>query len=71
MLTAFIKFSDGHTTRTADPAELSRAFHDLSAQFWVDLSAPTETEYALLKDPLWLPSAGGGGCRQRGAKTKA
>jgi magnesium transporter len=52
MLTAFIKFSDGHTTRTADPAELSLAFYDPSAQFWLDLSAPSEAEYALLKDPF-------------------
>jgi magnesium transporter len=52
MLTAFIKFSDGHTTRTADPAELSRAFYDPSAQFWLDLCAPSEAEYALLKDPF-------------------
>lgn len=52
MLTAFIKFSDGHTTSSGDPAELARAFYDPSAQFWVDLSAPTEAEYALLKDPF-------------------
>src|SRR5271170_8359108 len=52
MLTACIKFSDGHTTSTTDPAELSRAFYDPSAQFWVDLSAPNEAEYALLKDPF-------------------
>ena len=48
MLTAFITFSDGRTTRTADSAELSVAFNDPSAQFWADLCAPTEAEYALL-----------------------
>jgi magnesium transporter len=52
MLTAFIKFSDGRMTSTADAAEFSRAFHDPSTQFWLDLSAPTEDEYALLKDPF-------------------
>jgi magnesium transporter len=33
-----------------DSAELSAAFHDPSAQFWVDFCAPVEAEYALLKD---------------------
>ncbi len=37
MLTAFITFSDGRTTRTTDSAELSVAFNDPSAQFWADL----------------------------------
>jgi magnesium transporter len=50
MLTAFIKFSDGHTMRATESADLSVAFYDASAQFWVDLCAPTEAEYALLKD---------------------
>jgi magnesium transporter len=50
MLTAFIKFSDGHTMRATDSADLSVAFYDASAQFWVGLCAPTEAEYALLKD---------------------
>jgi magnesium transporter len=50
MLTAFVKFSDGHTMRCTDPADLSTAYYDPSAQFWLDLSGPTEAEYALLKD---------------------
>ncbi len=50
MLTALIKSGDGRMMRATDPADLSAAFNDLSAQFWVDLSAPTEAEYALLKD---------------------
>src|ERR1700691_4883451 len=50
MLTAFVKFGDGHTMRCTDPADLSTAYYDRSAQFWLDLSGPTEAEYALLKD---------------------
>jgi magnesium transporter len=50
MLTTCIKYGDGRTVRTAESAELSAAFNDLSARFWVDLSAPGEDEYALLKD---------------------
>jgi magnesium transporter len=50
MLTVFVKFGDGHTMRTTDPSDLSTAFYDPSAQFWADLSGPTEAEYALLKD---------------------
>jgi magnesium transporter len=50
MLTVFVKFGDGHTMRATDPADLSTAFYDPSAQFWADLSGPTEAEYALLKD---------------------
>ena len=50
MLTAFVKFGDGHTMRCTDSADLSTAYNDPSAQFWLDLSGPTETEYALLKD---------------------
>ena len=50
MLTVFVKFGDGHTMRCTDPADLSTAFYDPSAQFWADLSGPTEAEYALLKD---------------------
>jgi magnesium transporter len=50
MLTAYMKLGDGHTVRCTDSAELSVAFNDLSARFWVDLCAPTEDEYALLKD---------------------
>src|SRR3984885_6818383 len=50
MLTVFVKFGDGHTLRSTDPADLSTAFYDPSAQFWADLSGPTEAEYALLKD---------------------
>ena len=50
MLTVFVKFGDGRTMRATDPADLSTAFYDSSAQFWADLSGPTEAEYALLKD---------------------
>ena len=50
MLNAFIRFGDGRTETATDVASLSAAFHDISAQFWVDLCAPVEAEYALLKD---------------------
>ena len=50
MLTAFVKFGDGHTCAATDPADLSTAFYDPSAQFWLDLCGPTDAEYALLKD---------------------
>ena len=50
MLNAFIRFGDGRTETATDVASLSAAFHDISAQFWLDLCAPVEAEYALLKD---------------------
>ena len=50
MLQAFIRFGDGRLETSTDSAELSAAFHDKSAQFWVDFSAPVDAEYALLKD---------------------
>jgi len=50
MLNAFIRFGDGRVETATDPAELSAAFHDPSAQFWADFCAPVESEFALLKD---------------------
>ncbi len=50
MLNAFIRFGDNRVETTTDPAALAVAFHDPSAQFWVDFCTPVESEYALLKD---------------------
>ena len=50
MLNAFIRFGDGRVVNTTDSAELAAAFHDPLAQFWVDISDPTDAEYALLSD---------------------
>lgn len=50
MLNACIRFGDGRVETSTDPANLSVAFHDPSAQFWVDFCNPVESEFALLKD---------------------
>lgn len=50
MLTAFIKFGDGRISRQTDVDTLRRAMGDPGARFWLDMSDPTEPEYALLKD---------------------
>jgi len=50
MLNACIRFGDGRVETATDSAVISVAFHDPSAQFWADFSAPVESEYALLKD---------------------
>src|ERR1700744_4816396 len=50
MLKLFTRSSDGKTAISADPEQLAVAFNDPNAQFWVDVSAPTESDYALLKD---------------------
>jgi len=50
MLNACIRFGDGRVESATNPAELSAAFHDHSAQFWVDFCTPIESEFALLKD---------------------
>ena len=49
MLNAFIR-SGGGAVNTTDPEHLSAAFHDTTAEFWLDICYPTEAEYALLKD---------------------
>ncbi|MGA7318067.1 MAG: magnesium/cobalt transporter CorA [Silvibacterium sp.] len=50
MLNAFIRFVDGRTETATDAAGLAAAYHDPSAQFWVDFCSPPDDEYALLKD---------------------
>ncbi len=50
MFDAFIRFGDGRTLHCADPEQLSAAFLDAATGLWVDICAPTEADYALLKD---------------------
>jgi magnesium transporter len=50
MLTAFIKFGDGKISRATDTETLHQAMRDPAARFWLDMSCPTDAEYALLKD---------------------
>ncbi len=50
MLDAFIRFGEGHVVNTSNPAEIAAAYHDPSAQFWLDISAPVDAEYAILSD---------------------
>jgi magnesium transporter len=50
MLNAFIRYGDGHVVTATDPAGVAHAFHNTSAQFWLDIAAPIDSEYALLSD---------------------
>jgi len=50
MLSAFIRYSDGHVATATEPADIASAFHDASTQFWLDISAPGDPDYALLDD---------------------
>jgi len=50
MLTAFIKFGDGKTSRGTDEATLIRAMRDQKAVFWLDMSKPTDEELYLLDE---------------------
>jgi magnesium transporter len=50
MFDAFIRFGDGRTRHCADPEQLSAAFLDAATGLWVDICAPAEADYALLKD---------------------
>lgn len=50
MLHAFVRHGDGQVVHATEPDQIAAAFHDPSAQFWVDLCTPVEAEYALLKD---------------------
>ena len=50
MLTAYIQFADGRTTREGDPATLAAALRDTGARFWVDMEKPTDEEISLLDD---------------------
>ena len=50
MLTVFTRSGDGRAVVSADAEQLAVAFHDPATQFWVDFTAPTEADFALLKD---------------------
>jgi magnesium transporter len=50
MLNVFIKFGDGRVSRDAEPANLTAALRDPGAVFWLDITQPTDEEYALLDD---------------------
>lgn len=50
MVTAFIKYGDGRIDRDPSPKSIAAALRDPNAIFWVDLSNPTDEEYAYLDD---------------------
>jgi magnesium transporter len=50
MLKLFTRSGDSGAVISSDPEQLTAAFHDPTAQFWVDVSAPAESDYALLRD---------------------
>ncbi len=50
MLNVFTRSGDGRAALSTDAEQLVAAFHDPTTQFWVDISAPTEADFALLKD---------------------
>ena len=50
MLNAFVRFGDGQVVHATEPDKIAAAFHDPSAQFWLDISAPDDSEHMLLSD---------------------
>jgi len=50
MLSAFILFGDGRLSTATDTDTLRSAINDPKAIFWLDMSQPTDDEYALLDD---------------------
>lgn len=50
MLRAFIRFADGGISTDSSPETLARAVRDPQARLWLDMSHPTDEEYALLDD---------------------
>lgn len=50
MLTAYIRFGDGRISTDSDSASLAAALRDPGAVFWLDISKPTDEEYAILDD---------------------
>jgi len=50
MLNAFVRFGDGQVAHTTEPDKIAAAFHDTTAQFWLDIAAPDDSEYELLSD---------------------
>jgi Mg2+ and Co2+ transporter CorA len=63
MLNAFERFGDGQVVHATEPDKIAAAYHDLSAQFWLDIAAPDDSEHALLSDvfgfqPLVIEAVG-------------
>jgi magnesium transporter len=50
MISAFIRFADGRTSRETDAATLAAALRDSGARFWVDMEKPDDDEIALLDE---------------------
>src|SRR5690349_24721139 len=50
MLRAFIKHADGRVSRDTSPEALSAAVRDHDATFWLDMTKPSDEEYALLDE---------------------
>jgi len=50
MMNAFIRYEDGRTERSDDPAVISNAFHQPTTSFWLDVLGPAAPDYALLRD---------------------
>jgi len=50
MLNAFVRFGDGQVAHETEPEKIAAVYHDPSAQFWLDIAAPDDSEHALLSD---------------------
>ncbi|HZD50979.1 MAG TPA: magnesium/cobalt transporter CorA [Silvibacterium sp.] len=50
MLNAYIRFGDGQVVHATEADKIASAFHDPSAQFWLDIAAPDDSEHTLLSD---------------------
>ena len=50
MLNAFVRFGDGQVVHATEPDKIASAFHNPSAQFWLDIAAPDDAEHSLLSD---------------------
>lgn len=50
MLNAFVRYGGGQVVHATELDKIASAFHDPSAQFWLDIAAPDDSEHALLSD---------------------
>ena len=50
MLTAFIRYGDGHVSTDTDSPSIAAALRDPGAVLWLDICKPTDDEYAILDD---------------------
>jgi len=50
MLSVYIRFGDGRVSQESDSSNLTAALRDPGATFWLDMTRPTDEEYALLDD---------------------